>query len=123
MSRLKTLRPRLGSSRPSTGGGWSATHRGSRHERGYGWDWEQRRARVLVRDAGLCQPCRRRGVMTPGCRTVDHIVPKARGGGDDEANLQTICSGPGSCHQAKTQAESQGLAWDEGAPIVQPGSA
>ena len=112
MPRLKTLSSRLASSTPARGG-WSAPHRGSRHQRGYGWAWEQKREQVLDRDAGLCQPCARRGVLTPGCRTVDHIVPKARGGTDDLKNLQTICSGAGSCHQAKTQAESQGKTWDE----------
>ncbi len=48
--------------------------------------------------------------MTPGCRTVDHRVPKARGGADDEANCQCICD---LCHKAKTQAEAQGREWDE----------
>lgn len=68
---------------------------------------------MLERDAGLCQPCMRRGHITPNCRTVDHIVNKARGGGDNDENLQTICDGPGSCHQAKTRAESRGETWDE----------
>nr|WP_297526971.1 HNH endonuclease [uncultured Roseateles sp.] len=109
MARIKTLAPRLARAEPARGG-WSAPHRGSRHERGYGTAWEKLRDRVLDRDAGLCQPCRRRGAMTPGCRTVDHRVPKARGGADDEANCQCICD---LCHKAKTQAEAQGREWDE----------
>jgi 5-methylcytosine-specific restriction protein A len=60
----------------------------------------------------------RRGHVTPNCRTVDHIVNKARGGGDNDENLQTICDGPGSCHQAKTAAESRGQVWDEVVPVT-----
>lgn len=112
MAKIKTLAPRLARPEPARGG-WNAPHRGSRHTRGYGWAWEQLRERVLRRDAGLCQPCRRRGVMTPNCRTVDHMVPKARGGSDADANLQCICT---ACHRAKTQAESRGMEWDETVP-------
>lgn len=109
MGRLKTIAPRLTKQQP-TRGGWGAQHRGSRHSRGYGREWEQLRARVLVRDAGLCQPCKRRGHITPGCRIVDHRIPKAWGGTDAESNCQAICE---ACHRAKTQAESQGRTWDE----------
>lgn len=109
MGRLKTLAPRLGSG-TTPRGGWAAPHRGSSAARGYGADWRRLREQVLDRDAGLCQPCRRRGVATPGCRTVDHIVPKARGGTDAIGNCQCICE---DCHKAKTQAESQGRIWDE----------
>jgi 5-methylcytosine-specific restriction endonuclease McrA len=34
---------------------------------------------------------------------VDHIVPKALGGTDDEGNLQAICV---ECHQQKTLREA-----------------
>lgn len=74
----------------------------SRHERGYGTSWDKLRPGILRRDCGLCQPCRRRGVIKVG-NIVDHIVPKAEGGTDDESNLQTICH---PCHVAKTAAES-----------------
>lgn len=76
--------------------------RGSSHERGYGWQWQQLRKRILSRDKGLCQPCLKVGKFRPG-RDVDHIVPKAEGGTDDESNLQTACP---VCHKAKTAAEA-----------------
>lgn len=34
---------------------------------------------------------------------VDHIVPKAEGGTDEDENLQAICK---RCHKLKTEAES-----------------
>lgn len=55
----------------------------------------------------LCQPCQAEGRVTPAAE-VDHIVPKAKGGSDEMANLQAICR---PCHQAKTDreaAEAQG---------------
>lgn len=63
--------------------------------------------RILARDCGLCQQCKRAGRLTPvGDRPfsayVDHIVPKAEGGTDDDANLETLCR---SCHTAKTDRE------------------
>ena len=85
-------------------GSWADRRRGSRHERGYGTEWDKLRQVILRRDAGLCQPCLRLGRTTLGS-TVDHVVPKARGGTDAEANLQCICN---DCHRAKTQAEANG---------------
>lgn len=113
MGRINMLKPRLCTgvaARPNNR--WS-DHNLTRQQRGYGALWERVRKQVLLRDGGLCQPCLRRGYTTPNCNTVDHIVPKARGGSDDMLNLQCICSGPGSCHQKKTQADSRGLTWDE----------
>jgi 5-methylcytosine-specific restriction enzyme A len=81
--------------------------RGNRHQRGYGADWDHRRLRILERDAGLCCPCRAIGRLTLG-REVDHKVPKARGGTDDDENLQTICR---PCHKSKTGAEAHGRTW------------
>jgi len=48
---------------------------------------------VLRRDP-LCRACGH-AISTE----VDHIVPKARGGTDEESNLQGLCS---ACHAAKT---------------------
>lgn len=101
------------------GGSWCAMHlradpgsfadpeRGSRHERGYGSKWDRLRKLILARDKGLCQQCRRDGRLTPvGDKPfsayVDHIVPKAEGGTDDDENLQTLCR---PCHKAKTDTE------------------
>ncbi|MGQ3051089.1 MAG: HNH endonuclease [Roseateles sp.] len=113
--KLKKLSPRIQPLHKSSSG-WASEARQSSAARGYDWAWNKRRLRILARDAGLCQPCLRRGHITPDCRTVDHIVNKARGGSDHDSNLQTICDGPGSCHSAKTAAESRGLVWDEAMP-------
>lgn len=75
--------------------------RGNRHARGYGNAWVAIRARILSRDSGLCQPCKRAGRVTIATE-VDHIIPKSQGGTDDDDNLQTICS---PCHKTKTGSE------------------
>lgn len=80
---------------------WS---RESRHARGYGSVWDKLRLRILARDKRLCQPCKRKGRITAG-NEVDHVTPKAKGGTDDEANLECICT---ECHKAKTTRENGG---------------
>jgi len=88
----------------------SATHKAwrhaieSRHARGYGTQWDRLREAVMVRDCGLCQPCRRSGRAKLATQ-VDHIVPKAKSGTDDMINLQAICS---ACHDDKTIADTGG---------------
>jgi 5-methylcytosine-specific restriction protein A len=89
--------------------GWSRSNQGKTSaERGYDYAWQQRRKRILSRDAGLCQ------IKGPKCtfvaREVDHIVNKAaaraRGWSDEQIeadeNLQAVCP---CCHAAKTRAE------------------
>lgn len=73
----------------------------SRQERGYGRAWEFRRKRILVRDRYLCQDCRRRGIGIKA-ESVDHIIPKAHGGTDDDDNLESLCW---PCHRRKTAKE------------------
>ena len=70
--------------------------------RGYGSAWRKLRDQVMRRDKGLCQPCLKAGSVTPA-RECDHITPKSKGGTDDMANLQAICS---QCHAAKTEREA-----------------
>lgn len=77
--------------------------RGNRHERGYGTAWTKLREFVLKRDEGLCKPCKAAGRVTLASE-VDHRIPKAEGGTDDESNLQAICR---TCHLDKTQAEAK----------------
>jgi len=97
------------------GSGFCATHqsdkrinrfgddrRGTATERGYGSSWVKLRARIMRRDAGLCQPCLQAGRVTEA-KQVDHIKPKTAGGTDDENNLQAICT---ACHKAKTAREA-----------------
>lgn len=82
--------------------GWGRSEdRGSSHERGYGAEWRRRRERILRRDFGLCQPCKRNGSISIAGE-VDHIIPKARGGSEDDDNMQSICV---DCHKAKTLRE------------------
>lgn len=76
---------------------WPTT---SRHERGYGTEWDKLRKRVLERDAHLCQCsyCKADGRTTVATE-VDHILPKAKGGTDAMSNLQAINK---QCHVRKT---------------------
>ncbi len=77
--------------------------RGSSTQRGYGGRWKKIRERIMERDKGLCQPHLRKDQIMPAV-AVDHIVPKAEGGTDDDDNLEAICK---SCHKLKTQEESK----------------
>ena len=67
-------------------GTFADRRRGTRHERGYGTEWDKLRPQVLARDAGLCQVCLIDGLVTIS-NIVDHIIPKAEGGTDDMVNL------------------------------------
>ena len=81
----------------------------SRQARGYGAAWERVRKVVLARDCGMCQPCKRKHMATPG-NIVDHVVSKAKAAAlrwsqariDHPDNLQTICK---DCHDVKTEEE------------------
>ena len=84
-------------------GAFADKARGNRHERGYGAAWDKRRVAILMRDCGLCQQCKRDGVVMTG-NHVDHIKPRSEGGMDDADNLQVLC---GSCHRIKTADESR----------------
>lgn len=59
--------------------------RGGAHVRGYTRQWQRTAAKVKRRQPA-CAVC---GATTD--LTVDHVVPKAAGGTDDEDNLQTLC--------------------------------
>lgn len=90
-------------------GSFADKARGTRHERGYGTAWDRMRERIMRRDGGLCQPSLRHGLVVTA-HDVDHRVPKALGGTDDDDNLQAISR---AVHQAKTAAEKRGQLWDE----------
>lgn len=64
--------------------------------RGYGARWRKLRLMILARDP-VCVLCRQRPSTT-----VDHVMPKSRGGQDEESNLRGLCS---RCHAAKSTAE------------------
>lgn len=65
-------------------------------------DWRAKRERILVRDAFVCQTCKR--VVSGHEANVDHIVPLEDGGSDRDDNLQTLCR---SCHGKKTSGEQR----------------
>lgn len=73
-----------------------ATHRTTR-ARGYGGNWGETRRAILDRDRWTCRYCGRRAT------TVDHVVPKRYGGGDDAANLVAACL---SCNSRKQTSPS-----------------
>lgn len=75
-------------------------HRTSRHARGYGRAWEKLREYILSAEP-LCRLCAAKGRVTLA-EEVDHIRPKADGGGDEIENLQPICR---ACHRAKGLAD------------------
>lgn len=64
-----------------------------------------KRAKIFARDNGLCQTCKRNGLVTVATQ-VDHIKPLHLGGTDDDSNLESICD---YCHKAKTKEEQAAL--------------
>lgn len=74
----------------------------SENERSYGKNWRKVRALALARDNHLCQDCLAKGRATPATQ-VDHVIPKANGGGDDLDNLRSLCH---SHHNEKTARDN-----------------
>ena len=64
--------------------------RGSAASRGYGPDWRRLRDDVLSREP-LCRACAVEGIVRPA-DSVDHVIPKSRGGTNDLSNLQPLCT-------------------------------
>ena len=54
--------------------------------------WRKIRQRILQRDGYTCQTC------GGEANSVDHIVPRSMNGGDDDWNLQSLCT---PCNSAK----------------------
>jgi hypothetical protein len=65
--------------------------------------WIARRKRILEQEP-FCRSCAELGYQTQAT-TVDHIIPRSRGGGHEDSNLQPLC---GPCHDAKTAREKHG---------------
>lgn len=57
--------------------------------------WTKTRARILHRDAHTCGYCGREAT------TVDHIIARANGGTDEDANLIACCTPCNSSKGAK----------------------
>lgn len=62
--------------------------RGTAEQRGYGTAWRALRAKLLR--GAYCVICGHPG-STNNPLSLDHVVPKARGGSDDPGNLQPLC--------------------------------
>jgi len=71
------------------------------HQRGYDGAWRRVRAQVLAEEP-RCRMC-----GAPASE-VDHIVPLARGGTHDRANLQPLCV---SCHRIKSARARDPRRW------------
>jgi 5-methylcytosine-specific restriction protein A len=65
----------------------------------------ERRARVLIRDAGVCRcdRCKASGELRIA-HQVDHRIPLWEGGTDDDGNLQAINA---DCHRLKSADEAK----------------
>ncbi|WP_275230899.1 HNH endonuclease [Novosphingobium album (ex Liu et al. 2023)] len=66
---------------------------------------QKQRKRRLARTRGLCERCLARG-LTRLADVVDHVVPLALGGSDDDQNTRNLCE---PCHLEVT-AEQFGFA-------------
>jgi len=77
--------------------------RGSSTQRGYGYAWQKRRAE-FIKKFPCCARCPR------PTTDVDHIVPRSRGGSDDDSNLQPLCS----FHHKQKTARERRLRWGGG---------
>lgn len=74
----------------------------SRASRGYGPQWDKQRA-IVLREEPWCRYCLAVGRRTPST-TVDHMLPKDRGGTDARSNLCGCCAD----HQA-AKASREGV--------------
>lgn len=55
---------------------------------------QAQRARRLARTDGLCERCEAKGRVTLAT-VVDHVVPLAKGGSDEDDNTRNLCD---PCH-------------------------
>jgi 5-methylcytosine-specific restriction protein A len=87
--RMKAMQPKANEMRPNS------------TIRGYDWSWRKLRKWKLSR-VPMCEE--------PGCdraaTDVDHIIARAKGGGDVMDNLRSYCH---SCHSRKTAREDGGF--------------
>lgn len=73
--------------------------RGSPKERGYDHNWKKLRDMFLNAHPLCADPFGFHQGQPVIATDVDHIKPKAKGGTDDDNNLQSLCH---SCHSHKT---------------------
>lgn len=68
---------------------------------------------ILEEQGGVCADCE--GRFLKAQFTLDHIIPKSRGGSGKRSNLQVLCR---HCHQNKTFFDTQELHHDRVEGIV-----
>ncbi len=66
------------------------------HNKKYAWDKDDPKMSLYQKQEGICAGCNK--FFVPGNLSVDHIVPKAKGGSEDSKNLQLLCR---SCNSIK----------------------
>ncbi len=71
---------------------------GRRGFEGYKGDYLANRA-VTLREEPICRMCGQRPSVT-----VDHIIPKSRGGSDEPSNLRGACQ---ACHNKRSQQQAK----------------
>lgn len=62
--------------------------------------WSATRKRILRRDDYRCVKCNAMAT------DVNHILPACKGGGDDEANLESLCQ---RCHRSETGRQARSM--------------
>lgn len=91
-------------------------------ERIRGPEWMKTRLRIQVQQRSLCVDCGRLWLSDQD--HVDHEVPLAEGGSNDDSNLRLRCR---ACHEAKTAEElkrqSRGEPYQPYQPAVKKGAA
>ena len=75
----------------------------SQHQNGGRWIRRDRRLAIYLRDDFRCLVCRRDLRNKPGELTLDHVMPRSRGG-HHERNLYTCCRSCNSQRQDKPLA-------------------
>lgn len=79
---------------------WADKRGKSREQQGYGRAHKAMRAQLMA-TVVLCEHCTAKGRSTPGT-IADHILCKAKGGGDERANYCLLCV---DCHRVKSLKE------------------
>lgn len=75
------------------------------------WIRPSRRFALYARDAFACIYCSTRGLLDGSNLTLDHVEPRNRFGGHDNANLATCCR---SCNSKKGDRGAHEWLSDEG---------
>jgi len=95
MAKLKTLKPKLKTIK--TGQGLSPVV-----DRIRGTTLQNIRVRILIRDNFTCQVCGKE--LRSKYLEIDHIIPLAIGGREDDSNRQVLCI---ECHREKSRIEEE----------------